>query len=90
MLSRHKSEGVRCPRGPLATVGVASMAMANTIAVTRNVMRAVAVVILLGTVLGTLTELYIYLNAIKKCKDETASRDIRKNWRKKVLGTRHR
>ena len=44
--SRHKSEGVRCTRGPLTTAGVASMATANTIAVTRNVMRAVAVVIL--------------------------------------------
>ena len=45
--SRHKSEGVRCGRGPLATVGVASMAMAN-IAVMKIAMRAVAVVILLG------------------------------------------
>ena len=48
VLSRHKSEGVRCGRGPLATVGVASMAMVNTIAVTRNVMRAVVVDILSG------------------------------------------
>ena len=46
--SKHKSEGVRCTRGPLATVGVASMAMANTIAVMKIAMRAVAVVILLG------------------------------------------
>ena len=47
-LSRHKSEGVRCSRGPLATVGVASMATANTIAVARIVRRAVAVGILSG------------------------------------------
>ena len=46
--SKHKSEGVRCTSGPLATVGVASMAMANTIAVMNIAMRAVAVVILLG------------------------------------------
>ena len=46
--SRHKSDGLRCTRGPLATEGVASTATANTIAVTRIVRRAVAVGILSG------------------------------------------
>ena len=43
---RHESEGVCCTRGP---VGLASMATANTIAVMKIVMRAVAVVIFLGS-----------------------------------------
>ena len=55
---RHKSEGVRCSRGPLATVGVASTATANTIAVTRIVRRAVAVGILSGAGLNYINELF--------------------------------